>query len=390
MDVRTGTDGRIPGNGQIVERKITVKEGDVALAVKEPLPGRVLIAAVAVGEVKKGAVLLYNKESGVFSTYNDGLYSAIRAVARHVPNSYEDEELQIKAWLGTLAWGYSVFVDPQRLPIDEQNMVRRQLADFYEQHPHFRDERKVYAREQTGKAAAPKDSLKRVNPMSRLPIIWSAEHRLNARKSDMRKIGACIDVRARVLLAIRDQLDGVRRELMRVCQAFLRWRREPESMPQKSHGYYAEQFETQISTLNAIVIAPDGRRSFVRDVVDLRIAIEAIKAGDLESAFLRVDKVRRSLEILAIREGLDEVLTVASVAKERGQAISDIDRRSCLLTMATIACNLGANDLVDDDFERPILGRMRDRFMQLQGVLVQPSLSAQIIYDAVKPVIEAA
>ncbi|MBP9827981.1 hypothetical protein KBC55_02390 [Patescibacteria group bacterium] len=388
MDVRTGTDGRIPGNGQIVERKITVKEGDVALAVKEPLPGRVLIAAVAAGEIKKGAVLLYNQESGAFSTYNDGLYSAIRAVARHVPNSYEDEETQIKAWLGTLAWGYSVFVDLQRLPIDEQNMVRRQMEDFYAKHPHFRDESKMYARDQTGRAALPKDSIKRVNPMSRLPIIWSAEHRLATRKGNMRRIGAFIDVRARVLLAIRDQLDGVRSELMRVTQAFLRWRREPEKL--KTQSYYVQQFEAQVAILNAIVIAPDGRRSFVRDVIDLKIAIEAIKTGDLITAFVHVDKVRRSLEILAIRESLDEVLTVASVAKERDQPLSDIDRRNAIATAGDIAYALGSTDLTDDDFERPVLPGMRGQFMVLQGELARPGLNAKAVYNAVKPIIAAA
>jgi hypothetical protein len=375
MDIRTGT-GEGRSNSHIVTRRVPTRDGELDLSFKELVPGRLLVNVESVGSIKPGSILSRNKEMGMFLCYEDGLYDAIRGIARHMGDSYEDERTEIRVWLETLAWAFSVFVDPGLLSEAEAASVRRRMQAIYDAHPHFRVKQKREAREKTGAAAQLHDTRGRRNPMAKLPRIWSAEHRLGRRVPTTRVIMKHIDPRGIALLQVREKLGDMRRQFEHVLRSAMRWQSEPHKMNKSRRDYYAEQLRGIIVALRDVSVAPDGRRSFAHDADDLQAGVVALEDGRIADAFGRMDRVLRSLQTLHGREYMQDALTVASTLHHRGLSLDAKDRRTCLRALAEAEAIVNKPGLSDADFERPALPRMRahlaDAIQRLQDGLTDP------------------
>lgn len=341
----------------------------VDIEVKTLLEHRLVIACNDTpvdGEdpIRKGAVGMRREEDGVlrFQFFDGGVFDALIALDRHIPDGYQTENADLEVARGS--WAYAI----QRCWTTTKHSSRADIKAYHDAvmlgvtklGAAPRDERKRTAKEAGTRASDHKDRTGRVNFGSRPLIIWKADQAVRDRIAATHDISPKIDLRKWTLIAALDRaFDLVDSAEQTVLQALTLWGK-PRRFTKDRAMTMAADFEGIATTFEHVSLAPFSRRALPHIARELRQAAECLRMGNRDRAQALLDRVVRAFTMTRARRMLEEVRVEANAFRsaEAAKEIRTEDVNGLVAALEQVEKMLVVDGTpIDHDFERPVIAR---------------------------------
>ena len=212
------------------------------------------------------------------------------------------------------------------------------------------DERNMIAHRQMQKAAEPLDSIGRFNPSSSRMRLWTSNYRLGQRQTLDHVIDSVIDDRRLVLRLILDRIwNMVNQMSVDVHEIDIKVQRNEVLLTMLT-----QRLRKHADRLSQVAVAPFGVHAFPHCVRDLREAATAYETGQRGEAHLLLDRVERCIKLLRVHQTVEDMLLMASVAKEESPELPSSDARTVGSLLDGLVTFLTQNALLDRGFKHKI------------------------------------
>lgn len=346
--------------GNMINVQVKVVHEHVIYIVCEPRYG--LKNGKRTFSILKGALLIRNTERDTdankyYMVFNGGIYDALRSQGKHVPASITAENAIIVALQSSVHWGVrQTWALNKRSPPEEIAAYAGRIGGVATRLRRVRDGDKVAAGEKAAKATKLTDRRGRMNPSSRSPILWSANHRLDARVRTTRRIRPKIEVRNWDLVALADMAWVMKREFEDEVLQALRWWQDGRTVTTARARSLAARFADVARRMRTLSLAPYSRRGFPRIADDLDDVVVALREGAYAEAEAVLHKCRRAFLMMDARRKIEEMDTTASCVRKQKVAVGEADLANLEADLAAAEAMLyEGGKALDHDFKNPVI-----------------------------------